>query len=753
LFFLINTVFKSDPTMSQSITDYAAPAIDEEGELDLAAYLDFLYDHRWLIGIVTLIATLGGIAYALLGRPIYQANMLIQVEDSAHSSKNLFGEISSMFDVKAAASAEMEILRSRMVVSRAVDTLQLHNQVRPKYFPVVGAWIASQTDTFGIPSLMGYGGYAWGVEKLDVSLLRVSESWIGLDFVLTAGPEGGFLLRHDAEGINVQGKAGQPLHVQSARGELELHVQGLRAKPGVQFLLTSTSRIATLEKLQQAMAIAELGKQSGVIQVTLEGEDPKVTRDTLNEIGREYVRQNVERKSEEAEKSLAFLDKQLPELRRQLELSETKYNQFRNSRGTIDLSEEAKLLLQLSVNVQTKLIDLKQKREELLIRFETGHPTIIGIDNLTKAMNEEIKTIGKKIKQLPIIEQDVLRLTRDLKLNTDLYTSLSNSAQQLRLVKAGKVGNARLLDAAILPEKPARPKRLVVIALAAAIGLCLGVVCAFIKKKLFGGIKDAHEIEDLLGLPVYATVPHSKKQSEMYARLRARTKKVCVLAHNAPTDNAIESLRSFHTALRFSMLDAKNNIVLLTGPTPGIGKSFISVNIAVVLAAAGKRVLLVDGDFRKGYLHQYFGLPRHDGLSDYIVGDKPLEHILHHTTINRVDFMSTGNLPPNPSDLLTHASFSEKLRSLSAAYDYVLIDTPPVLVVSDTLFIAQCAGAVFVIARAGISTAAELKESTRRLTQAGVTTSGVILNDMMLRPGRYGNGYKYGRYRHAEYAY
>lgn len=725
----------------------------DEDEIDLASILDTLIDHRWLIASIALAITLLGSAYAFMAKPVYQANILIQVEDSPNSSSNILGSMSSMFDVKTAATSEMEILRSRMVVAHAVDNLRLTLHVHPKYFPLIGAWLAGRNKDLFTPGLLGYGGYVWGAEKIDVPVFTVPASLQGSQFVLTAEDDGQYSLSESKHNIALSGKVGTTLKAITDSGNIELRVDSLAANPGAKFLLSSGSRLATIEQYQGAMAIAEKGKQSGIIGITLEGTDPQLTSNILNEIGIEYVRQNVERKSEEAEKSLSFLDKQLPDLKQQLEESETKYNQFRKSSGTIDLGEEAKMLLQQSVDAQSKMIELKQKKQELLVHFTPAHPAVAGLDSQMQEINGEMQSITGQIKKLPLLEQDVLRLTRDVSVNTGLYTALLNSAQQLRLVKAGKVGNVRLVDAAMVPERPIKPKRATIVTIAVLLGLMLGVMSAFIKKALFGGVSDAHEIEQTLGLTVYANIPHSKQQEALYQKVLAKAKQVSVLAQIDPTDSAIESLRSFRTALQFSMLDAKNNIILITGPTPGLGKSFVSANFAAVLAVAGKKVLLVDADLRKGYLHQYFGLGRENGLSDLAAGVCSTEQAIHKAVVENVDFIATGNLPPNPSELLLHENIGQLLQSLSASYDYVLIDTPPVLAVSDTLILGAHAAAIFLIARAEQSTIADLRESIKRCSQTGIPVKGVIFNDIKLRPGGYGYGSKYGKYRYTQYKY
>jgi tyrosine-protein kinase Etk/Wzc len=724
----------------------------DEDEISLASYLDILFDHRWLIINVALAVTLFGAAYAFLAQSVYRANILIQIEDSPGSSRNILGDAAGgLFDLKTAATAEIEILRSRMVVSKAVDNLHLYINAEPKYFPVVGAWLARNSTGLSTPGLFGYGGYVWGAEQIDVPVFNVPEALEDRNFTLTVGTGGNFRVKANSDDVEFSGKVGATLNIKSAEGNIELRVASLMGKPGAQFRLNRTSRLATIEDLQQNMVIVEKGKQSDIINVDLEGTRPKIISSILDQIGQEYVRQNLARKSEEAEKSLDFLGQQLPGIKQQLEDSESKYNQFRNRAGVVDLGEEAKGLLQQSVTTELKRSELKQKKEQLLTTLTTAHPDVVAIDRQLQELSGETLAIATRVKKLPLLEQDVVRLSRDVKVNTDLYTSLLNTSQQLRLLKAGKTGTVRLVDNAVVPEEPVKPMRAIVILAALLFGLFLGVVSAWIKKSLFSGIEDAHEIEQKLGIPVYGTIPHCKKQKELFAKIHAKSPGVSVLAQVAPGDVAIEGLRSFRMALNFSMVEAKNNIILVTGATPNLGKSFISVNFTSVLGATGKKVLLIDADLRKGYLHQYFGLDRPDGLADYIAGASSLEQIVHKEVVENVDFISTGNLPGNPSALLLHENFRNLLLSLSAKYDYVLIDTPPILAVSDALLIGGHAGAVFMVARANVSTIGDIKESIRRLGQGGISTKGIVLNDLKARPGSYGN--RVGRYRHTEYAY
>ncbi len=716
-------------------------------DIDVKGYFNILYDNRWLIGGITMLVTAMAIVYALIASPVFEANLMIHVEEeSPNASKNILSEVSSLFETKKAAIAEMELLRSRMVISHAVDNLQLFIDVRPKYFPVVGFWFADrQAAELSEPGVFGHGGYVWGPERADVSLFEIPEAWHNREFTITAKGDGRFHLSGAGLPVVYEGVVGNTLKAAARGGNIELRIDRLEARAGAQFLLKRMSRLSTIERIQTSMVITEQGKQSGIIEVRLQGEDAQKINSLLGEIGREYMRQNLARKTEEAEKSLAFLNQQLPALKRQLEQSEEKYNNFRNSHGTIDMREEARMSLQQAAAARTRRIDLMQKKTELLTRFTEDHPIVVGLNRQRKEVEAEIDEVARRIRTLPVLEQDEARLMRDIKVNTDLYTALSNTAQQLRLISVGRVSNVRLIDAPMAPERALKPNRPLIVVLAVITGLFIGTLAAFARKALSGGIDDPQKIERLLGARVvYASIPHSSNQDKLARKWRGRPGHMPLLAQEVPEDIAIESLRSFRAALMFSMPHTKNNIVMFAGPGRDLGKSFLSANFAAVLAASGKRVLLIDADLRNGHLHRYFGVSREQGLTKAIAGSMPLEHIIHRGVLENLDFIPTGALPPNRSEFLQHLNFANLLDTVSQEYDVVLIDPPPILAVSDALTIGAHVGAIFILARAGVTTEGEITESMKRMNHAGIAPQGVVFNDLPLRIGGYAYQFKYG---------
>ena len=732
-------------------TTKTTTALSPVEELDLVRYLDVLLANRRVIGVVTAITLAIGAAYAVIAPPVYEADMLIQVEDNGMNASSLLGDASSLFDVKTQAAAELEILPSRMVVGKAVDTLQLYIDAKPKYFPLIGSWIASRNKHISNPGLFGMGGYAWGAESLQLATFDVPKSIEGEKITLTVLSDGGFQLDNSDLLQPIRGRVGVPLQVTQDVGTFRLLVTELHAKAGAEFILVRNSQPKTVSSLQQDLNITAKGKQSGIISATLRGTDPSLTASILNQIGQDYVTQNVQRRSAEAQSSLSYLEGEMPRLKAKLSASEDSYNALRNKSGTFNLSQEGTAYLQESVASETSLLALKQQQAELLTRFAPGHPAVRALDKQIAAVSAKSSSVTTRMKTLPDIEQNSLRLMRDLQVDSDNYVNVVNNVERLKLVKAGKVGTVRQIDFANVPEEPVKPRKAMVLTLAAIIGLMLGVATAFFRDGLFGGLTNAHEIEQHTGMKVYGTVPFSPAQATHAKAIDARLPGSHLLAVSGPNDAPIESLRSFRTALQFGMLGAANNRVVITGPTASIGKSFVSANLAAVLAAAGKRVLLVDADLRKGYLNQFFGKQRSSGLSDLLIDTATIDDVVHRDVAAGLDFISTGALPPNSADLVQNDRMARVLDQLSDRYDLVIVDTPPVLAVSDTANIAAHCATVFLVGRFKHTTIGELLETTKQLEQANVVVKGVIFNGLDSKGLRYGS--KYGQYRYVAYEY
>ncbi len=712
---------------------------NDEGEgLAVGEIIAVAMEHRWLIAIVTAIAILLGVAWVIVAKPVYRADGLLQVEEKA-SGMSALKELQPLLGDSTTVSAELEILTSRMVLGRVIDKLKLGIEVQPKYFPIVGSAVARRYkgDEPNGPWL-GLSSYAWGGDVLQVDALEVPRDILDKPLILTAGENGSFEL-FDAENDSaLKGAVGT-----RANGrQFSIFVSRMEARPGTRFVLVRRSTESAVAKLRENFAAKERGKKSGILEVSLQGPDADKNATVLDEIFKTYVRQNVERRSAEAENTLKFLETQLPALKREMDVAEAAYNAYRQSRGSLDLNLETQSVLQSLVEVDNQIVALKQERDELRQSFTAEHPRVQAVDQRLERLRERRKQFDADVNKLPDTQQKVLRLARDVEVSTTLYTNLINTAQQLKVSKAGTVGDVRVIDPAAAASLPVGLKTPAKLAIAALLGLIASMAIIWIKRSLRVVVEDPEVIESKLGLPVYATVPHSEEEVALFSRTRKAKGPGELLAVTNPDDDAIESLRGLRTTIHFALMDAEHNSILITGSSPGLGKSFVSKNLGAVLAQAGGRIVIIDADLRKGHINKEFGLRREAGVSEYVAGTVKIEDIVKPTAVPNLWVVTTGQIPPNPSELLMHLRFEQLLEQLGEQFDTLIVDAPPILAVSDAAIIGRQVGATLMVARAARHPIAELEQAVKRLNHAGVQVKGFVFNDLDTDRQRYRYGYK-----------
>jgi tyrosine-protein kinase Etk/Wzc len=674
---------------------------------------------------------------------------MIQVEESGGSVPG-FDDMAGMFESTSAAVTEIELLKSRSVIGEAVDTLKLDVIAEPKLFPFIGSRAFRKFSPMNEGELaepsFGASSYAWGGESIDVFRFDVPRSAIGTGFTLVAQENNAVALLNDEGEQILTGKVGQEL----TNGKFNLTIRSLNARAGTEFTILRKDRLNTILDLQAAIGASEKGKDSGIINLSLQSEKPHYAEKVLDKVAGIYVRRNVERNSAEAQKSLEFLEVQLPEIKKQLEFAEQRFNDYQIKRQSINITLETQGVLEQVVKLETKLQELELKRLEMSRKFKKGHPTYQGLIEQINAVNEQKKELVGEVGNLPETQQELLRLKRDVEVSNQIYTLLLSKTQELDIVRAGTVGNVRIIDfAEVNTSKPVKPKKALIVVMATMLGGMLAVAIVLVQKAMHKGVEDPNEIE-AIGLPVYASVPYSDYQEKLagFGARKAKNKPKSLLALDNPADLSIEALRSLRTSLHFAMMEAKNNLIAISGPSPGVGKSFVSVNLAAVLAQSGKKVLIIDADMRKGYLQTQFGLKWDDGLSDYLSGRLNLEQVTKPTTVEGLSVITRGQIPPNPSELLMHSNFSKLVAEVSAAYDIVIVDTPPILAVTDPAIVSAHTGTTLLVTRFGQNHIKEIELTRNRFEQNGTDVKGVVFNGVVKKAS---NAYGYYGYYNYEY--
>ena len=702
--------------------------------IDLGKLLGMLIDSRWLIISVTTLFAIAGIAYALLTTPIYKADALLQVEQKSSGMSSLVGDMGDMFGGESSATTEIEIIKSRMILGQTVDKFNLTTQVQAKTLPLIGK---------GLARLQG--------QKLIVQVSRfelpayVDSSAFTL--VIDDAQTGSYSLYDSEERKLLSGVVGEPV----VQDDYRLFVQHIDAPTGSEFSLSKRSPLEAITWLQNNLAVSERGKQSGILSLTFSGEDRQQIEEILNDLSETYFLQNVQRNSAEAEQSLQFLQQHLPNIKVKLTAAEDVLNNFRQANDSIDLGLEAKSTLQVMVALEAQLNELTFKESEVSQLFTKDHLAYKSLLDKRQVLLGEKERLNKQVQALPKTQREVLRMRRDVEVNQQIYIQLLNKVQELSVLKAGTVGNVRILDKAKSYEQPIKPKKPLIVVLATLLGAMLSVAFVLLREAFHKGVETPDEIE-ALGLPVYASIPKSDWQMGLDSKLKKRKHQKSVPLHDVllaeanPADLSIEALRGLRTSLHFAMMEAKNNIVMISGPSPSIGKSFVSVNFAAVLAKTGQKVLVVDADMRKGYMQRYFGLQWENGLSELLSGKLNVKAVIKKSGVENLDLITRGQVPPNPSELLMHPRFAEFIDWASKEYDLVLIDTPPVLAVTDPSIVGALAGTTLMVGRFGQNSVKEIEVAKHRFEMAGIEVKGFILNAVEKKAS---NAYGYGYYNYA----
>ncbi|HBU7056687.1 TPA: polysaccharide biosynthesis tyrosine autokinase [Klebsiella oxytoca] len=708
-------------------------AVKDPDEIDLRRLVGELIDHRKLILSVTSLFTLIALVYALFATPIYQADALVQVEQKQGNA--LLNSLSQVLpDSQPQSAPEIALLRSRMILGKTVDDLNLQAKIEEDYFPVFGRGLArllgNKPNNLNISRLyLSIPGEE--VPEIDVKILDNDR------FIVTG------------EGIEITGKVGQLIE---AKG-LSLLVSEIDGEPGTTFTVSYISRLKAITNLQDNLVIADEGKDTGILTLSLTGDDQTQIKNIIDSISTNYLAQNIARQAAQDAKSLEFLNEQLPKVRSDLDLAEDKLNGYRQQKDTVDLSLEAKAVLDQIVNVDNQLNELTIRESEVSQLFTKEHPTYKALMEKRKTLQDEKNKLNKRVSAMPETQQEVLRLSRDVDSGRAVYMQLLNRQQELSIAKSSAIGNVRIIDNAITQPKPVKPNKVLIILLGLVIGLFISVGLVLARVVLRKGIESPEQLEEL-GISVYASVPVSEefaKRVERFSKMKSKKldEAAVFLAVENPADLAIESIRGLRTSLHFAMMEARNNVLMITGASPNAGKTFISSNLAEVISQTGKKVLFLDADLRKGYTHKLFNTDNNSGLSEILSGKIPVEQAVKTLPKIGFDYISRGMVPPNPAELLMHKRFGELIDWANEHYDLVIVDTPPILAVTDAAVIGNYAGTTLLVARFEQNTAKEIEVSIKRFEQSGVNIKGCILNGIVKKASNY---YGYG-YNHYGYTY
>lgn len=732
-----------------------------EDTIDFHKIFGHLYQYKWIVILSSLFTFTIAYLYTFTLQPQYRTTALLQVSSqSSNHFNNVLGNIGFKNNQASPTEVELALLRTRYILEPVIKENNLHLIVRPRYFPIFGGWMARRYQGKKPANpFLGLRSYAWGGEKIEIKTFIIPPKYEGQSFRLVAGKNHSFKLFSTQNILVLNGKVGHR-STSSAYPDLSFELSTLKAHPGTEFTLSFQSPFSMVNHLSHHLKLKKIGSDSnnsssshqdtGIIQLELTGSDPKQIEHILNTIVAYSVEKNVQLKSREAQKTLTFLHQRLPILKKDLEQSENALNQYHAKTGTFSFLMTSQLLVRQLNTITTSLENLKAQKEELLQVYTPIYPLLIANKHQQSLLERKLQEVKKQIIHFPAARQEEINLERNTKIKNHMYETLLGNMHQLEIMKAGLVGDIIPLDNAT-PSIQEPINKTIISFTGFLIGMFLSVFAIALKSIFTKTIDDIDQLENEVQIPVKTVVPFSKKQKQLErtSKNRARipgdmSRLPLILAQHDPKDISIESLQSLRISLYITNASVTKNVIAIMGSLSGVGKSFVSLNLAYVLADSGKRTLLIDADIRKGRLHRALLQPKTSGLSDYLAGEAFLEDLPRHIHGN-LFFIPCGGHTRHPIELLKSPLFLELVQKTKNEYDQVIIDTPPILPVIDAVLISQhCDTKLFVVSGSS-DQLDDVRHAIKKAQAHGIEIDGIVFNHR--KPiARYGSKYTYYRY-------
>ena len=688
----------------------SAPSTRDNEEISLQEIFLLLWRNRKAIITCVLVAAVIGAFVAQWARPVFSSDVLLQVNMKGNSSKSTkaLGEMGEVLEMASPTDAEIELIKSRMVLASVAQEEHLNLVAQP-----VGFW----------NRLLHTEG-RMDLDSLQIPVQLRTEKW----YAVADGEDGYSVIAPDGKKI-LDGKVGEICKVAYAGDSLVIRVKFLLAEEGQKFIIAQGSTLKAGRALRGALSVGEQGKKTGIIAVRYSHRYPDRAASILNTIAKTYLRQNVEMRSAEAEKTLEFLESQLPMVKAKLDSAEKVLADYRYKIGSIDMTGETKAHISKETELKRQILEMEQKRQAAMRLFKAEHPSVVTLSRQLGKLRSELNMLKKSAQKMPLTQQEVARLQEEVAVNNEIYTNMLNNIQQLRVVRVGEVGNVRIVDLAQVESLPSKPKRKKIFLIAIAIGFLVGVFYAYLMYLLKNGVRSASEIERETKMNVLVKIPKSRNKL-LGRHVKVRQSTPFVLQRTE--DQVTESFQSMMTAINFSFSHKEHSVILVMGLISGVGKSFVSQNLSAIAATSGKKVLLVDADMRRGSVRSGVG------LADVLVGKKTLDEAVQQKFDKNMFVLNAGRTNMTACGLLRSDAMDNLLKEARQKYDLVIVDTPPLSLVTDAELICPLADYLLFVLQYGKHRMDDIKESLSKIMRYSGKQGAVVLNQYEYEPGHYG---------------
>lgn len=694
----------------------------QDDTIDLKELFFSLIAEWKIISLCILLSLVSAFIYLRTTETVYQTDALLQIKSNTSSPlAGLSSDMAAMASLaglggmgNSSTQGEIELLKSRAILGQAIKDLNLDILIQPK--KNIFQKILSDNNYIKTHTPQGIL-LEEANHKLAINKFQVPKFYENKALLITFKDNKYTIYDYKTEQILQEGKLNQVLR----NGSWNINISG-SIKSGQPFVIQKHSLPIAMSNILKNFNAQEKGKGTGILELTYQGENPVNIPNILNTVLNIYKQQDITRSVTDKDQQVAFLEKQLPELKADLNNSERQFNQFREKYGTVDVKGESELYLKQGMELEIQKVQLQQKQAEIGAQYTAEHPAMQAINAQLTTLNTKISEVNNKVKQLPEIQRLYLQYYRDVEIKNQLYTGLLTTYQSLNVAKAGELGKVSIVDYAVEPVTPVKPKKLIILVLSIFIGGFIGVLIALVRNFLHSGIRNIEPITTKHTLRNLGKVnQHNSlnRDSKQYAH---------PLAVLDPSALPIEQMRKIATSIRHAAQISGKPAVQMIGTTRNIGTSTLTANLAIILAQMNLKVVLIDSDLRQGQLKDYFNIETSVGLSDYLNGTTALSSIITSTQQAQLDLIPNGKEEVNPVSLLSKPEMALLLDQLKDIYDFILVDGTPVLDVSDSQILANHINTNILVTRYNYTSEQEIEMALESFKNSGHSVQGIILN-------------------------
>jgi len=762
-----------------------------DDELDLGHLFNEIVS-KWHYFLITgIILTVITFIYVYVNLPVYQSTSSVLIDDSKTSDNFEDFLTSDLFGTNTSLSTEIGKITSKTVIHNTIEKLGL----RVEYY---------NTSVFPNRPIYPYPPFLINVNKINqfiqdqnFNITVVDKNHIKIDAEYNGSDLPSFeYSKTIALGENISFKKDTLTY-------FDFTVSPSDTIPLPAVGNTFAFRVRNLNKLTndiiENLTAEPLEKDANIILLTYKDVLPVRALDVLNTIGKVYIDLDVENKATVAALTLKFVEDQLNNTGDSLSISEHQLQSFKEKNKTVDLSEESKAMVvklsdldvqkvksnidisslknlytyvstnqdlstmapssmgipdPLLVELLTNYQELQAKRKSSAYGVKNNAPALKIIDQqiqetknsileniksiqdrlmITKSsIDQQISGVESQIKQAPELERDYIGIQRNVEVNQNIYTFLLQKKAETSIAKATAVSDNRILDKASLGEKPVSPNKMLLIALLFVFTLLVPGAYILGKSIFKSTIQNRDDVIKLTSVPVLGVVGHSDDKSNL-------------IVNNRPKSPIAEAFRTLRTNMQYYGLGDGSKVITITSSVGGEGKSFVTLNLATIIAMQGKKVLMIGLDLRKPKLFDDLEIKNNIGASNFLSATASFDEVVKSTKVNGLDFISAGPIPPNPAELLSKKNLKEMIDKAKSIYDFVIIDTPPLGVVSDALLIMPQSDINLYIVRQGYSRIEFIKSLNELYEEGKFKNLSIVLNDSDFgRTYGYGYGHNYG---------